>query len=242
MAEESTLDLDFDWERSGEGRRRVARVMLSSASGFTRDGGAPTLTRACSTRVAFERELTRLTAELAALRERGIAELEGRAPVPHAEPAPPEPAGPARAGHLDTELLARDVMTREVKTLRRNDLISMADELMKVGRFRHVVVLDEDDQVAGVISQRDIFYGALAWTVGQSRSAHDRALEAYPVKNVMQTNVVSVDPETRLRDVASLMIERKIGCVPVVEGNQLVGILTEGDFLSLLATERQAAS
>ncbi len=152
---------------------------------------------------------------------------------------------PSKAGALETALRVGDVMTREVKTVQRNDRISVAEELMKVGRFRHVVVLDEDDRVAGVISQRDIFYGALAWTIGQGRAAHEKALESYPVKDVMQTNVVTVDPELSLGDAARMLIERKIGCLPVVEGDNLVGILTEGDFLALLAvggTPRESAS
>ena len=237
--EKTTLGLDLDWESTKDGRQPVARIMLADAAGFTRDGGAPTLTSNCSTTVAFRREVERLVAELNALSERGCAELEGRtggaAPVSHPSDAP-VPL-PTKSEALKTDLRVRAVMTREVKTLRRNDRISMADELMKVGRFRHVVVLDDDDRVAGVISQRDIFYGSLAWTIGQGRSAHERALDSYPVKDVMQSDVGTIDPDVGLGEAARLLIERKIGCLPVVEGDVLVGILTEGDFLALLAAE-----
>jgi CBS domain-containing membrane protein len=241
MAEETTLALDLDWERSGEGRRRIARVMLSDAVGFTRDGGAPTLTSACSTPSEFEHEVARLEVELAALREAGCAELEGRArAAAPAAPREPKVALPSRAKALETDLRVRDVMTRDVKTLERNDHISVADELMKVGRFRHVVVLDENRRVAGVVSQRDIFYGALAWTMGQGRSAHERILETTPVKDVMQCEVVTIGPDAELREAATLMMAQKVGCLPVLEGEDLVGILTEGDFLALLAAESSA--
>lgn len=243
MGEETTLALDLDWERNREGRRRVARVMLADATGFTRDGGAPTLTAACSTSAAFAREVERLQAELTELRELGRAELEGRSPEPGPSSAVSESAVPlpSKAQALETGLRVRDVMTRDVKTLRRNDRISLAEELMKVGRFRHVVVLDEENRVAGVISQRDIFYGALAWTIGQARSAHERALASYPVKDVMQSEVITIDSDASLAEAARLMMSRKIGCLPVLEGEDLVGIVTEGDFLALLGAEQSSA-
>ena len=215
----------------------MARVILANAFGFTRDGGAPTLTSACTSASAFRHEVTRLAKELEALGERGCAELEGQESRPAPAAAAPGSAKAAAGGdHLDTSLRVSDVMTREVKTLHRNDRISMADELMKVGHFRHVVVLDEDERVAGIVSHRDIFYGALAWTVGQGRTAHDRTLEATPVKDVMQSNVVGVGPDTSLADAAARMMEHKIGCLPVLEADRLVGILTEGDFLALIAS------
>jgi CBS domain-containing protein len=126
-------------------------------------------------------------------------------------------------------------MTPDVKTLQRNDQLSAADELMKVGRFRHVVVLADNGKVAGVVSQRNIFYGALAWSLGQGRTAHQKTLESYPVKNVMECDPVTVHPDTLLSEAAETMMERKIGCLPVVDADRLVGILTEGDFLSMLA-------
>ncbi len=234
--DETTLGLDLDWESTADGRERIARVILEEAAGFTRDGGAPTLTAGCTTSAAFRREVERLVAELNQLADRGSAELEGRGGQDSAEPVGKAAVPlPTKAEVIETDLSVGDVMTRDVKTLDRNDHIAMADELMKVGRFRHVVVLDEDKLVAGVISQRDIFYGALAWTIGQGRAAHDRALEAYPVKDVMRTDVVTVDPAVPLADAARLLIEHKIGCLPVVEGENLVGILTEGDFLAILA-------
>jgi CBS domain-containing membrane protein len=238
-ARTKTLGLDLDWERGTGDRAQVARIMLADATGFTRDGGAPTLTAACTTAPAFRREIERIVAELAELSTRGCAALESRAeaPSPPASGANVMVALPTKSVALRTDLHVRDVMTTDVKTLRRNDRISMAEELMKVGRFRHVVVLDEDDRVAGVISHRDIFYGALAWTIGQSRSAHDRVLQSRPAKDVMQANPLTIDPDVPLGDAARVLMERKIGCLPVVEGDRLVGILTEGDFLALLGAE-----
>lgn len=241
---EKTLGLDLDWVGDGDRRERAARIVLADATGFTRHGGAPTLTGACTTPAAFEREVQRLGAELAALGAAGRAALEGEAATPRPAAAPSETTSPppAKPAVLATDLRVRDVMTRDVKTLRRNDRIAMADELMKIGRFRHVVVLDDDDRVAGVISQRDIFYGALAWSIGQSRSAHEHVLESQPAKEVMRSDPRTIDPDVPLADAARVLMEHKIGCLPVLEGDRLVGILTEGDFLALLAASARAGS
>jgi CBS domain-containing protein len=106
---------------------------------------------------------------------------------------------------------------------------------MKVGRFRHVVVVEDNgDEVAGVISQRDIFYGALAWSVGLGSDAYEKTLDSQSVKAVMQTDVTTIDPGAPMVEAAQILLEKRIGCLPVVENGLLVGILTEGDFLSLL--------
>ncbi len=233
---ESTLDLDLDRERSPEGERSVLRITLASAIGYTRDGGSPTLTYACATPHEFDREVSRLEEELAALRVRGVAALGGEAQPAErgASEAITPPAAP-RPSRLEPGLRVRDLMTREVRTLQRNDPISLADELMKVGRFRHVIVLDEEGEVSGLVSHRDIVHGALAWTLGVGVKAHQQALASQPVKNVMQTRLVFAAPDEPLEHAAARMIERKIGCMPVLDGRELVGILTEGDFLALLA-------
>ncbi len=227
--DEKNFELDLDTA----GSQPVARVMMVEASGFTRSG-VPTVTVDCEKPRDFAREIDRLKSELDAIADRAVAALgEANAARSTSTPRAPEPA--EEKPRIDSELTVSQVMTRDVRTVERNDVIAVADELMRVGSFRHVVVLNEDRSVAGVVSHRDIVYGALAWTLGQGRDAHDKALRAYPVKNVMAANVVTVDSDTPLREAGNLMLEKKLGCLPVVDGGELVGILTEGDFLYLLA-------
>ena len=56
----------------------------------------------------------------------------------------------------------RDLMSKEVATLERNDKLSVADNMMQLGRIRHMVVLDEERAIAGVVSQRDLLLLSLA--------------------------------------------------------------------------------
>ena len=97
-----------------------------------------------------------------------------------------------------------------------------------------MVVLDDDGQVAGVLSQRDIFYGALAWSTGLGLFAHENAMKGIAVKEVMHEDPAVTSPGAALTEAAATMLDRKIGCLPVVQGEELVGILTEGDFLAML--------
>jgi CBS domain-containing membrane protein len=222
----------------GDDEFLVARVFLEFACSYLKDG-SPTITADCRSIEHFEHEVARLKSECDSILEQArdrFAEATGST-AERLQPAPlPARTRPKVPSGLDIRLRVEDRMTRDVRTLRPNDKLSLADELMTVGKFRHVVVVDDDDaaKVVGVISQRDIFYGALAWSTGLGGAGHQKVLAAEPVKGVMQQDVVTVTPETSLTDAARVMLKRRIGCLPVVDNEGLVGILTEGDFLSLL--------
>ena len=133
-------------------------------------------------------------------------------------------------------LKVRDAMTAQVTTLKRNDKLTLASDVMQLGRIRHLPVLDDDgEQLAGIVSQRDLFRGALAQALGYGQHASRKLLDTFAVKDVMITDVITTSPDTPLVNAAHELIERKIGCLPVVENGRLVGIITEGDFVALVA-------
>lgn len=138
-----------------------------------------------------------------------------------------------------TILRVRDVMSSEVHTVMRNDALAIADALMKQARVRHLPVLDEDGKVCAVVSQRDLFRGALLRALGFGSRAEDLMLKQVPVKEAMSTDIQTTTPDTPVADAARLMIERKIGCLPVIENGKLVGIVTETDFVRLVAEGRE---
>jgi CBS domain-containing membrane protein len=128
-----------------------------------------------------------------------------------------------------------DVMTANPKTLGRNDRLKVADDLLQAERIRHLPVLDDDGNLAGIVTQRDLFHSGLVRALGFGTAARDRMLDSILVKDVMTNDVVTTTSDTSLADAASLMAERKIGCLPVVDDDALVGILTEGDFVAFVA-------
>ena len=137
-----------------------------------------------------------------------------------------------------TRLQVRDVMSRDVHTVKRNDELAIADALMKQERVRHLPVLDEDGKVCAVVSQRDLFRGALLRALGYGSRAEELMLRQVPVKEAMSAEIQTTAPDTPVADAARLMIERKIGCLPVIENGRLVGIVTETDFVRLVAEGR----
>lgn len=132
-------------------------------------------------------------------------------------------------------LRVRDVMTSEATTLERNDKLTLADDIMRLGRIRHLPVVDENGQLAGIVTQRDLFRGALAKALGYGERAQRQLMDTLVVKEVMTSDVITTTPDTPLAEAAHVLVERKIGCLPVVEGGRLVGIITEGDFVALAA-------
>jgi CBS domain-containing protein len=129
----------------------------------------------------------------------------------------------------------RDLMTTDVVTLDRNDKLLVADDVMRLGRIRHLPILDEDGQLAGLISQRDLFHSGLLKALGYGTRAAGQALDMVAVKDAMRTEVAMTAPDTLLRDAARTMRERKIGCLVVMEGERIAGILTESDFVKYVA-------
>ena len=132
-------------------------------------------------------------------------------------------------------LKVRDAMSRVVRTVERNDQLALADKLMSEERIRHLPVLDEDGIVCAVVSQRDLFRGALLRALGYGGRAEESMLRQVVVKEAMSEAVHTTGPDAPLAEAARVMVERRIGCLPVVDGEKLVGILTETDVVRLVA-------
>jgi|ERR1022692_2587584 CBS domain-containing protein len=134
------------------------------------------------------------------------------------------------------ELRVRDIMSTDVTTLKRNDKLTLADDIMKLGRIRHLPVLDDDgNQLVGMVSQRDLFRGALASALGYGQHAQRKVLDTLFVKEVMSSELITTTPDTPLVEAARILTQRKIGCLPVIDKGVLVGIVTEGDFVAMVA-------
>lgn len=130
-----------------------------------------------------------------------------------------------------------DVMTRDVFTLEQEEKLSVADDVMRLGRIRHIPVVDERGTVVGIVSQRDLFFNALLRALGHGDGNRKLAMEGFRVKDAMQSRVVATTADMSLAGAAKVMLKRKIGCLLVLDGAELVGIVTEADFVALAAGE-----
>jgi CBS domain-containing membrane protein len=129
-------------------------------------------------------------------------------------------------------------MTQEVLSVEQNQKLATADDVMRLGRVRHVLVVDEEGGLQGVVSQRDLFHGGLLRALGYGTRAKQQALESLLVKDAMKADPITTTPEASLESAACLMAKHKIGCLPVLEVGRVVGILTEGDFVLLAAHKK----
>jgi CBS domain-containing protein len=133
----------------------------------------------------------------------------------------------------DEAMRVRDVMTREVVTLERNQTLIHADDVMRLGRIRHLPIIDSDGALVGIISQRDLFHSGLVRALGYGTHAQRKALDMVVIKEAMTSEVLTIAPGALLSLAASIMLERKVGCLVVLEGRAIAGILTESDFVKL---------
>jgi len=134
------------------------------------------------------------------------------------------------------ELKVRDIMNREVHTLGRNDKLSIADDLMKQARIRHIPVLDKSGKLCGVVSQRDLFRGALLKALGYGSYLEDKMLDKLVVKEIMRDEIHAISPDEPISAAAKTMLANQIGCLPVVEDDKVVGIVSESDLVRLVAS------
>jgi CBS domain-containing protein len=142
--------------------------------------------------------------------------------------------GLARRLDLDQVMLVRDLMQRDVVTLKLGDSLGLAEDIMELGRIRHLPVTS-GGVVVGVVSQRDLYRAAVSSMLRMSRSAERQWLAEIPVHNVMSDDVYTIEPDASVQRAVDVMLARRIGCLPVVEHGKLVGLLSETDCLRYLA-------
>ncbi len=119
-----------------------------------------------------------------------------------------------------------DFMTKDLVTVREADDLALAESLLRLGGIRHLPVVRER-KLVGILTQRDVLRSGL------SGKAPARVL---PVSEVMTKDPTAVRPGLGLAQAARLMLERKIGCLPVCDDDgTLVGIITEADFVRFAA-------
>ena len=123
-----------------------------------------------------------------------------------------------------------DLMTTTPTTVSPEMPVLEARELMAKGRFRHLLVV-EDGALMGVITDRDIRLNLPSQATSLSVWELNYLLARLTVGTVMTKAVVMVEPAREAVEAARLMLEHKIGCLAVTDGDCVVGILTESDFL-----------
>jgi acetoin utilization protein AcuB len=134
----------------------------------------------------------------------------------------------------EAEMRVKNWMTRPAATIHADALVRGAVDLMKTRRLRHLPVVDHGGRLVGIITDRDLRQVIFSPALQRRLPNLAEALKTLTVQETMTRGVVTVRPIGEIREAARLMHERKIGALPVVEGDRVVGILTESDVLRAL--------
>jgi CBS domain-containing protein len=115
-------------------------------------------------------------------------------------------------------------MTTDLFTVNEDELVDLVASVMEWQHLRHVPVEDDDDRLVGLVTYRRIL---------KHLSDVKKESPSIPVKEIMETDVTTVTPDTLTIDVIKLMRESDLACVPVVKDEKLVGVVSEQDFLEI---------
>lgn len=126
---------------------------------------------------------------------------------------------------VDNFRTVEQFMSRDLFTVRPDDVVDLAASLMEWKHIRHIPVENDKGELVGIVSHRDLLR-----FFAEEKS---RAAEELIVRDIMKTKLFTIEPETRTLDALYLMRDKNIGCLPVCKDGKLIGILTAHDFLTV---------
>ncbi len=127
-------------------------------------------------------------------------------------------------------LLVEEFMTTDLFTARKDDLIEFAANLLDWRRIRYIPIEDDQKHLVGLVSMRMVMreYSKII-----TEKMNDESLT---IEKIMIDNPITIHPEASILEAMEIMQDQKIGCLPVVKNSQLVGIITEGNFINISRT------
>jgi CBS domain-containing protein len=128
------------------------------------------------------------------------------------------------------EGVVTQIMMGSPVTLGPEDTLDLANDVISLGRIRHIPVVDAG-RLVGLLSERDLMGAAASHVFRLKQKSKSALLKSVLIRDVMKKRVVTVTPETSIKDAAHLMADKKIGCVPVVSDGAIVGLVTTTDIL-----------
>jgi CBS domain-containing protein len=149
-------------------------------------------------------------------------------------------------------MLAKDVMTKDVITVHENETVKEVAKILTKHGISGLPVVDGEEEMVGVITEQDLIvrnkklhfpeYIYLLDSIIYLESLRDfeeefKKMVGTKVGEVMTRDIISVDKENPIEEIATLMVEKGINRVPVLDSGELVGIISRADIVNLLAEE-----
>ena len=127
-----------------------------------------------------------------------------------------------------------DIMTRKLIAVDPNSSLATIDEGMKRFGIRHLPVISGESHLVGVLSHRALMHAESSSLSADRKTRDEMILQRGTVAHIMTRDPITVPPDATLQAAGKLLLQYKIGCLPVVEDeHQLVGIVTRSDFVKL---------
>ena len=127
-----------------------------------------------------------------------------------------------------------EIMTKKVITLSQADDPETAEKLFKTKNIRHIPVVSGEN-IVGMLSYTDLLRISFADAVDEDESYVDAVVyNMFTIEQVMAKNLISVSPQTTIKEVAEILSKREFHALPVVENDKLVGIVTTTDLINYL--------
>ncbi len=123
----------------------------------------------------------------------------------------------------------RDIMTYNVVTIPSDTLVNHANEIMRTHRFERLPVVDKG-KLVGIVTKDRLLRAAPSSATSLSVWELNYLLSKMTVAEIMERNVVTVTPDTTVESALALAQEKRVGSLPVVEDDRVVGIVTTNDF------------
>ena len=127
-----------------------------------------------------------------------------------------------------------EIMTTQVATIGMDDTLAAIKKIFEKVRFHHLLVLSEEHEVVGVISDRDLLKQLSPYLNTASEQERDLHTLNKKAHQIMSRELISASPTTTVKNATMMLMEHSISCLPVLaEGKSLVGIVTWKDILKL---------
>jgi len=128
-------------------------------------------------------------------------------------------------------MIIEEIMKTNIITLTGEQTILDAHAIMHQHRIRHLPIIDEDQHLIGIVSDRDIRDALPSILMDIEK---EKEILKLPIKTIMKTNVITGHPLDFVEEIGAIFYEQQISCLPIVQEQKLVGIVTNTDILHSL--------
>ena len=126
----------------------------------------------------------------------------------------------------------KDIMRSKVVSLHVGDTLDVVGDITDMGHIRHLPVVDAENRVVGIISQRDLFRATASSVLQLPQYKEQEWMHSIKVRDVMIPEVTTISDEAGMAEAVDKLVTQKFGCLPVVDAQgKLAGLLTETDCL-----------